>query len=126
MQITTSVSGLTLSGLARYEFAPRFSVYGRAGVSAMRLKVAQLTLVDGCATIFGTVAFEPGCTTLNIPTNVPAGTSSSDTDTEYRFLFGLGLSADITDHFIGRFDFIEYDIDRLDAFALSLSLLYKF
>ncbi len=123
---TTSVSGLTLSGLARYEFAPRFSAYGRAGLSAMRLKLEDLMLRDGCVTASGAVRFEPTCTVFRVPIDLPAGTAVSDTNTEYRFMFGLGLSADITDHFIGRLDFIEYDIDSLDAFALSLSLLYKF
>ena len=126
IQSTASVRGLTLSGLAEYEFAQRFSVYGRAGVSAMRLKAEQLALVDGCLVSGIFFAIEPACTQLNLPVNIPAGTSSSDTDTEYRFLFGLGLSADITDHFVGRLDYTEYDIDTLDAFALSLSLLYKF
>ena len=128
LQLNTSVRGLTLSGLGRYEFAPRFSVFGRAGVSAMRVKVEQVAGIDWCTSeTFFFFVDTPGfnCAFFQ-PVTFPAGSASSDTDTEYTLMFGLGFSADITDHFIGRLDYTEYDLETLDASAMSLSLLYKF
>jgi opacity protein-like surface antigen len=124
--VSASADGLSLSGLLRYEFASRFNVYGRAGMSVMWLESKERALTDLCRSPVGGFFVSPDCSTLPGFERVRAGRTFSSDSTEYRFMYGVGLSARIWDRVIARFDYIEYDLDALDAFTVSGSLLYRF